>query len=111
MLFCQAPDCPPLGLGAQMNELTIENRKIGPAHPPLVIAEIGINHEGNLDKALRMVDDAHAVGCECVKFQTHVVDDEMIPNNVVPGNATESIWDIMARCALNEKEERQQGRC
>jgi len=41
-----------------------------------------------------------------VKFQCHVIDDEMIPNAVVPGNATESIWDIMSRCALKEDEER-----
>src|SRR5262249_18398512 len=56
-------------------------------------------------KAIRMVDDAHAAGCECVKFQSHVIEDEMIPNDVIPGNATESIWDIMARCALTEEEE------
>jgi len=60
-----------------------------------------------LDKALRMVDDAKLAGCECVKFQSHVIEDEMIPNDVVPGNATESIWDIMKRCALNEDEERE----
>ena len=78
---------------------------MGPAEPPLVIAEIGINHEGDFEKAIRMVDDARAAGCECVKFQSHVIEDEMIPNDVVPGNATESIWDIMARCALSEEEE------
>jgi N-acetylneuraminate synthase len=80
-------------------------REIGTEHPPLVIAEIGINHEGNVGKATRMVDDAHAAGCECVKFQSHVVEDEMIPNDVVPGNAAESIWNIMKRCALSEEEE------
>ncbi len=53
-----------------------------------------------------MVDDACDAGCECVKFQSHVVDDEMIPNDVVPGNAAESIWDIMVRCTLSEEEER-----
>ena len=42
-----------------------------------------------------------------MKFQSHVVEDEMIPNDVIPGNADESIWDIMARCALTEDEERQ----
>ena len=47
-----------------------------------------------------------AAGCECVKFQSHVIEDEMIPNDVVPGNAKESIWDIMSRCALTEDEER-----
>lgn len=83
----------------------IENREIGFDFPPFVIAEIGINHEGNFQKAVRMVDDAYDAGCECVKFQSHVIDDEMIPNKVIPGNATESIWNIMARCALTEEEE------
>ena len=52
-----------------------------------------------------MVDDAHAAGCECTKFQSHVIEDEMIPNDVVPGNTTETIWNIMKRCALSEEEE------
>ncbi len=87
-------------------QLSIANRKVGPGFPPLVIAEIGINHEGSFAKAVRMVDDAYAAGCECVKFQSHVVDDEMIPNDVVPGHCKETIWDIMERCALTESEER-----
>lgn len=88
-----------------MNSLAIGNRLVGDAYPPLVIAEIGINHEGDLTKAIRMVDDAHKSGCECVKFQCHVIEDEMIPNNVVPGNATETIWNIMDRCKLSEEED------
>jgi len=87
-------------------EIVIGGRPIGLQHAPLVIAEIGINHEGVLEKAVRMVDDAADAGCECVKFQSHVIDDEMIPNEVVPGNARESIWDIMSRCALSEDDER-----
>jgi len=85
--------------------IEIEGRKIGDGFAPLVIAEIGINHEGDIEKAMQMVDDAKASGCECVKFQCHVIEDEMIPNEVIPGNATESIWDIMKRCALTEKED------
>jgi sialic acid synthase SpsE len=83
----------------------IDERMIGTEYPPLVIAEIGINHEGVFEKAIRMVDDAHEAGCECAKFQSHVIEDEMIPNDVIPGNTTESIWDIMKRCALSEEEE------
>ena len=83
----------------------IGERRIGKEHPPFVIAEIGINHEGSFEKAVRMVDDAHTAGCECVKFQSHVIEDEMIPNDVVPGHTKESIWEIMERCALTEKEE------
>ncbi len=86
-------------------EIIIQNRAIGPDHAPFVIAEIGINHEGSYQKAVQMVDDAAAAGCECVKFQSHVIEDEMIPNDVVPGNADVSIWDIMERCALTEAEE------
>lgn len=86
-------------------DFKIGNRVIGNNHPPLVIAEIGINHEGSFEKAIRMIDDAYKAGCECVKFQSHVIEDEMIPNNVIPGNAKESIWDIMKRCALTEDEE------
>jgi N-acetylneuraminate synthase len=86
-------------------EIIIDNRKIGRRRSPLVIAEIGINHEGDIRKAFQMVDDAVEAGCECVKFQCHVIDDEMIPNDVIPGNADESIWDIMDRCALSEDED------
>ncbi len=86
--------------------IQLGSRRISSADPPLVIAEIGINHEGSLAKAIQMVDDASRVGCECVKFQSHVIDDEMIPNDVVPANAAESIWAIMARCALSEVEEK-----
>ena len=88
-----------------MHKFEIEGRKIGPDDPPLVIAEIGINHEGEYEKAIRMVDDAASVGCECVKFQCHVVEDEMIPNDVIPGNTTESIWEIVARCSLSGEQE------
>ena len=88
--------------------MKLGNRTIGPDYPPLVIAEIGINHEGSIDKALRMVEDAYLAGAECVKFQCHVIEDEMSveARQVIPGNASESIWDIMARCALCEEDER-----
>ena len=88
-------------------EFAIADRLVGPAHPPLVVSEIGINHEGDPAKAHQLVDAAADAGLECVKFQTHVVEDEMIPNDVVPGNATEPIWDMMKRCALSAQDERE----
>lgn len=92
---------------AQAPVLSIAGRNVGRSHPPLVIAEIGINHEGIFEKAVRMVEEAARAGCECVKFQAHVIEDEMIPNDVIPGNASESIWDIMKRCALSEEQDAQ----
>lgn len=85
----------------------IGNIKVGIGEQPLVIPEIGINHEGSLSVAKEMVDAAYRAGARLVKHQTHVCEDEMshLAKKVVPGNATESIYEIMERCALSEDEE------
>ncbi|MEO7975754.1 N-acetylneuraminate synthase [Flavobacterium sp.] len=87
--------------------IEIAGRKIGLDFPPLVIAEIGINHEGSLQVAKEMVDAAHRAGAEVVKHQTHIVEDEMsgAAKKVIPGNADVSIYEIMERCSLNEADE------
>lgn len=85
----------------------IAGRVIGPEHPPFVIAEVGINHEGSLKKALQMVDAAVDAGAEVVKFQCHITEQEMIPTDMTPGEiSTEKLWDIIKRCELNADEER-----
>ncbi|MTJ03199.1 MAG: polyhydroxyalkanoate biosynthesis repressor PhaR [Sediminimonas qiaohouensis] len=87
--------------------MKIAHRQIGPDHPPLVIAEIGINHGGDLDVARDMVRRAAASGCECVKHQTHIVEDEMTEEakEIFPPNADVSIWEVMERCALTPEDE------
>lgn len=87
--------------------IAIGKRKIGLDYPPFVIAEIGINHEGSFKKAKQMIYDAHKSEAECIKFQAHVIEDEMIPlaKKVIPGHTKESIWEIMARCALSKEED------
>lgn len=87
--------------------IEIQGRKIGIDYPPLVIAEIGINHEGSLEVAKAMVDAAKRAGVEVVKHQTHIVEDEMsgAAKKVIPGNADVSIYEIMERCALDENNE------
>src|SRR5690625_547039 len=94
-------------LRAHMKEIQIENRKIGLAHPPLVIVEIGINHGGCLKTAFQMVDAAWKAGAEVIKHQTHVVEDEMTneAKKVIPGNASVSIYEIIQNCSLSEEEE------
>lgn len=90
-----------------MPAFQIGKRWIGDDHPPLVIAEIGINHEGSLDVAIEMADAAIDAGAEVVKHQTHVVEDEMSDEAklVIPANADVSIYEIMDRCALSEESE------
>lgn len=87
--------------------MKIAHRSIGPTHPPLVIAEIGINHGGDLQVAKNMVRQAAAAGCEMIKHQTHVIEDEMTEEakSIFPPNADVSIWDVMARCALSRSDE------
>ena len=90
-----------------MNEFKLGNRMVGYQHPPLVIAEIGINHNGSLESAISLADDAIDAGVEVIKHQTHVVEDEMTAEakSVIPGNSDKSIYQIMEECALNEKDE------
>ncbi|WP_166418788.1 N-acetylneuraminate synthase family protein [Cochlodiniinecator piscidefendens] len=89
--------------------MKLAHREIGPAHPPLVIAEIGINHDGDLSVAKDMVRMARDAGCECVKHQTHIVEDEMTAEaqQIFPPNADVSIWEVMKRCALSLEDEKE----
>lgn len=87
--------------------MQIAGRRISADVPPLVIAEIGINHGGDLEIAKEMVRLAAAAGCEMIKHQTHILEDEMTDEarNIFPPNADVSIWEVMERCALSLDEE------
>jgi len=50
-------------------EIIIGNRMIGDDHSTFVIAEIGINHNGSVESAKKMIEGAKAAGCDAVKFQ------------------------------------------
>jgi N-acetylneuraminate synthase len=90
-----------------MNQFMIANRMIGDAYPPVVIAEIGINHEGSIDVAIALADSAINSGAEIVKHQTHIVEDEMSieAKSVIPIHDSRSIYEIIEHCALSESDE------
>ena len=87
--------------------MKIENRAINTTTKPLVIAEIGINHNGDINTAKALVSAARDAGCECIKHQTHFLDDEMTDEakSIVPPNDHRSIWEIMEECCLSKDEE------
>jgi sialic acid synthase SpsE len=87
--------------------MKIGKRLVDSSQPPLVIAEIGINHGGSIDTALRMADLAAQSGAECLKHQTHFPDDEMTSEAkaIHPPNASQSIWDVIEAAALTPDEE------
>ena len=80
---------------------------ISDKNEPFIIAEAGINHDGEFKKAIELVDLAINSGASAIKFQTHITDKEMIPTDMKPGNISEeSLWDIIDRCVLDNEQER-----
>lgn len=90
-----------------MTTFNISHLQIGNSCPPLVVPEIGINHNGSLELAKLMVDSASRAGAKIIKHQTHIVDDEMCEasKKTIPGNAKISIYEIMKKCALSFNDE------
>ena len=91
-----------------MKQFKIGNIKVGNNFPPIIIVELGINHNGSLDLAIDIVDKAFNAGATIIKHQTHVVDDEMSQEakKIIPANSNKTIFDIIKKCALNEKDEK-----
>jgi N-acetylneuraminate synthase len=61
-------------------EVSLGGRLVGEGHPTYIIGEIGINHNGSLEIAKRLIDAAKAAGCDAVKFQKRT------PEKCVPEN-------------------------
>lgn len=58
-----------------MDAMRIGNREVGPGNPVFVIAEAGVNHNGSVDTARRLIDAAAGAGCDAVKFQKRSIQD------------------------------------
>lgn len=106
-MLCEIIKHSKMEIKSMKGSFSIGDIRVGIGEQPLVIPELGINHEGSLEVAKLIVDSAHRAGARLIKHQTHIVSDEMskVAKNVIPGNSTDSIYDIMDRCALSEEEE------
>src|SRR6202020_1223154 len=60
--------------GKTIDAVRIGNKWVGEGYPCYIIAEIGINHNGDIDLARRLISVAVAAGCDAVKFQKRTVD-------------------------------------
>ncbi len=60
--------------GEMMAKVRIGERWVGDGEPCLVVAEVGINHNGSLDVARKLISAAALAGCEAVKFQKRTID-------------------------------------
>ena len=85
----------------------ISNITISKKNEPLIIAEIGINHNGSLERAINIADQAIKSGAKVIKHQTHIVDDEYSyhAKKIKPGNSNDNIYKIIKDCSLNEEDE------
>lgn len=81
---------------------------VGHNYPPIIIAELGINHNGNIDLAIELTDSAISAGAEIIKHQTHIAEDEMSheAKKIVPGNSKKNIFSIIKNSALDENDEK-----
>ncbi len=88
-------------------KIKIKNLNIGYDYDPVIIAEIGINHNGSLKTAKKMVKLAINSGAHIIKHQTHIVSDEMSSEarKKKIGYIGTSIYDLMEKCSLNERDE------
>ena len=80
--------------------VNINGRSIGQDKGPLIIAEACINHEGDINIAKKMVYMAHAIGVDCVKFQIHILENEMLKEAPQSDNFDEPLWDTLNRTNL-----------
>ena len=82
----------------------IFNKSITESTAPYIIAEACINHEGNIKLAKTMIDKAVEAGVSAVKFQFHVLEDEMLRETPKSKNFTESLYDTLNRTNLTINE-------
>ena len=90
----------------KLKQIKIGNHLVGNKNPIFIIAEAGINHNGSLKLAKKMVDYAKKTGVDCIKFQTHITEKEMIKSDIKPGTISKkTLWSIIKNSELSEKEE------
>ncbi len=80
--------------------IEIAGRRIGDGHPCFVIAEAGINHNGDPRLAAELVDAAAEAGADAIKFQTHFPEHEMLRDGATASYVGESLFDLLTRTAL-----------
>ena len=84
-----------------MTTIRIGGREVGPGQPCLIIAEAGINHNGDATLAAELVDAAADAGADVIKFQTHFPEHEMLRGGATAAYVGESLFDLLTRTALS----------
>lgn len=86
------------------NSILIGRREVGDNSAPYVIAEAAISHQGDIAIARRMVYIAHAMGCDAIKFQMHVLENEMLRDVPTSANFDEPLYETLEKTNLSLEE-------
>jgi len=86
-----------------MTHISIGSRRVGPGEPCFVIAEAGINHNGDPTLAAELLDAAAAAGADAFKIQTHFPEHEMLRSGATAAYVGESLFDLLTRTALSRE--------
>lgn len=87
-------------------EFRINNKIIKNFLKPYVIAEACINHEGDIDHAKLMIKKAKESGADCIKFQIHNLENEMLKQAPKSDNFKDSLWDTLEKTNFNIAEQK-----
>ncbi|MBN2121129.1 MAG: N-acetylneuraminate synthase [Candidatus Omnitrophica bacterium] len=97
---------------SQGNTITIGGRIVGEAEPVFIIAEAGVNHNGDIELAKRLVDIAKESGADAVKFQTFKTENIIIPSapkstyHIETTGAEQSWFELLKTQELDKKAHR-----
>jgi sialic acid synthase SpsE len=81
-------------------DITIGNKIIGRDRPVFIIAEACDNHLGSMETAKEMIRQAKLAGADCIKFQHHLPDEEMLPDIPMSDNFQEPLYEFLKKNAL-----------
>lgn len=99
------------GTVVPMSELRIGKRLIGDGHPTYIIAEIGLNHQGQIKLAKQLIDHAVEAGADAVKFQKRdlksVYSAKVLKDSALEENATHYSLRHIQKTELSEKDMRE----
>lgn len=92
------------------NIVKIGDRIVGNGHRPFIIAEAGLNHNGDVSIAKSLIDQAKKIGCDAIKFQTYTAE-KRVSNEVKSvkyaeeaDGLQENIYQMFKRLEINKKE-------